>query len=274
MAPSAPRPVIGVIAAAGRATRIAPLPCSKELLPVGVHREPPALRGRPKAVSQYLLEAMRAGGARRVFFVVRDGKLDIAAYYGDGARLGLSIGYLMMGEPWGPPFSAAQAAPFVEEATVFFGFPDILIRPEDGFARLVDRLRATGADAVLGLFRGRLTDPLDRVDVDAAGRVTALVTKEERPPRRDGDVGYMIVAWAPSFTRFLVAETARLAAEARAGVHGPSPDWPLGAVIAAAVRAGLHVDSVTMEDARFLDIGTPAGLAEAADFPGVWDGRS
>jgi glucose-1-phosphate thymidylyltransferase len=266
--------VIGVIAAAGRATRIAPLPCSKELLPVGVHREPPALRGRPKVVSQYLLEKMRAAGATRVFFVVRAGKFDIAEYHGDGARLGLSIGYLMMGEPWGPPFSASQAAPFVGDATVVFGFPDILIQPEDGFVRLVDRLRATGADVVLGLFRGRLTDPLDLVATDADGRVTALVTKEEKPPRRDGDVGYMIVAWGPAFTRFLVAETARLAAEARAGAHGASPDWPMGAVIAAAIRAGLHVDSVFMADARFLDIGTPAGLAESLAFPGVWDGRT
>ena len=92
-------PVVGVIAAAGRATRLAPLPCSKELLPIGVHREPAALRGRPKAVSQYLLERMRAAGARRVFFVVRGGKFDIADYYGDGSRLKLSIAYLMMNEP-------------------------------------------------------------------------------------------------------------------------------------------------------------------------------
>jgi len=265
--------VVGVIAAAGRATRLAPLPCSKELMPIGVHREPAGLRGRPKVVSQYLLERMRAGGARRIFFVVRGGKFDIAEYYGDGSRLGLSIAYLMMNEPWGPPFSAAQAAPFAQDATVLFGFPDILIHPEDCFVRARDRLHATGADIVLGLFEGALTDGLDLVRTDALGRVTSLVTKEEAPPRRDGDTGYMLVAWGPGFTRFLVEETTRLSELARSGACGPSPDWPMGAVIAAAIRAGLHVDSVFLRDARFLDIGTPAGLAAASGFPGVWSGR-
>jgi glucose-1-phosphate thymidylyltransferase len=267
------RPVVGVIPAAGRATRIAPLPCSKELLPVGVHAEPDALRGRPKVVSQYLLEKMRAAGARRVFFVIRPGKFDIAEYYGDGSHLGLSVAYLMMGAPWGPPFSAAQAAPFASDATVLFGFPDILIQPEDCFARAVARLEATGADIVLGLFRGALSDPLDPVDTDPAGRATRLVTKEEKPPRREGDIGYMLAAWGPGFTRFLVEETSRLDAVARSGSLGPSPDWPMGTVIAAAIRAGLHVDTVMLEDARFLDIGTPAGLAATASFPGVHTGR-
>ncbi|MCL4182893.1 MAG: hypothetical protein KJ011_05540 [Burkholderiaceae bacterium] len=274
MSSSMDRPVIGVIAAAGRATRLAPLPCSKELMPIGVHREPAELRGRPKAVSQYLLEKMRAAGARRIFFVVRSGKFDIADYYGDGSRLGLSIAYLMMNEPWGPPFSAAQAAPFVDGATVLFGFPDILIQPEDCFVRACDRLRETGADIVLGLFRGALTDALDLVRTDEQGRVVELVTKEERPPRGDGDTGYMLAAWGPGFTRFLVDETRRLSALAHSGAHGPAPDWPMGAVIAAAIHAGLHVDSVFLPDARFLDIGTPEGLAAAGEFPGVWLGRA
>ena len=273
MSSSPGSPVVGVIVAAGRATRLAPLPCSKELLPIGVHREPDELRGRPKVVSQYLLEKMRAAGARRVFFVVRSGKFDIAEYYGDGSRLGLSIAYLMMNEPWGPPFSAAQAAPFVDHATVLFGFPDILIQPEDGFVRARHRLRDSGADIVLGLFRGGLTDGIDVVDTDEHGRVTGLITKEEAPPRRDGDAGYLLAAWAPGFTRFLVDETRRLSALARSGGGGSSPDWPMGAVIAAAIRAGLHVDSVFLPDARFLDIGTPDGLAAAAGFPGVWSGR-
>jgi glucose-1-phosphate thymidylyltransferase len=274
MSPGTAPAIVGVIAAAGRATRLAPLPCSKELLPVGVHREPVALRGRPKVVSQYLLERMRAGGASRIFFVVRSGKFDIANYYGDGSHLGLSIAYLMMNEPWGPPFSAAQAAPFVDDATVLFGFPDILIHPDDCFVRARGRLHATGADIVLGLFAGALTDGLDLVGTDAKGRVTRLVTKEEAPVRREGDTGYMLAVWGPGFTRFLVEETGRLAKLARSGAPGPSPDWPMGAVIAAAIRAGLHVDSVFLSDARFLDIGTPEGLVAAGEFPGVWSGRA
>ena len=263
------RPVVGLIPAAGRATRMAPLPCSKELFPVGVHLGPDALRGRPKVVSQYLLDKMVAGGATRVFVVIRPGKFDIAEYYGDGARLGLSIAYLMMGEPWGPPFSVAQAVPFIGDATVLFGFPDILVHPDDAFVRVRTRLESGGADLVLGLFRARRDVPMDVVETEASGRVLRLVTKEQAPARGDADLGYLLAAWGPAFTRFLGAETARLAAEARAGRHGPSPEWPMGAVIDAAIAAGLHVDSLMIDDARFLDIGTPAGLAAAADFPGV-----
>jgi glucose-1-phosphate thymidylyltransferase len=265
--------VVGVVPAAGRATRLAPLPCSKELMPVGVHRDPAELRGRPKAVSHYLLDRMRTAGANRIFFVVRSGKFDIADYYGDGSNAGLPIAYLMMGDPWGPPFSAAQAAPFLDDAIVLFGFPDILIQPDDCFVRARERLRETGADIVLGLFGASLADGIDVVETSDGGRVTRLVTKEEKPARREGDTGYLLAVWGPGFTRFLVDETARLARVARSGARGAAPDWPMGAVIAAAVDAGLHVDSVFFPDASFLDIGTPLGWASASGFPGVWSGR-
>ncbi|HVL56611.1 MAG TPA: hypothetical protein VM491_08895, partial [Burkholderiaceae bacterium] len=240
-------------------------------LPVGVHREPEAARGRPKVVSNYLLEKMRDAGASQAYVVLRSGKWDIPEYYGNGAALRLPLAYLMMGDPYGPPFSVAVAAPFVADADVLFGFPDILIQPHDVFSRLTARLHSTQADLVLGLFRGRLSDPLDVVTTDAGGRVNRLVTKEEKPPRAEGDVGYMTAAWSPVFTDFLCREVARLAQIARRS-EGPPPDWPMGAVFSAAIREGLHVDSVFLPDAKFLDIGTPAGLAEALDFPGVWRG--
>lgn len=266
------RPIVGVIPAAGRATRIAPLPCSKELLPIGLHREPPAMHGRPKVVSEYLLEKMRIAGAQRVYFVLRRGKFDIAEYYGNGSRLGLSLAYLMMAEPYGPPFSVAQAAPFVVDSLVVFGFPDILTKPDDALARLVARLIQTDADLVLGLFRATPDVPIDLVEHNADGRVSSLVMKEDKPPRRASDVGYMLAAWAPAFTAFLTRETAALTTIARSGARGRTPSWPMGTVVAAAIREGLHIDSVLFDDARFLDIGTPSGLAAAGSFPDVWSG--
>lgn len=260
------RPIVGVIPAAGLATRLAPLPCSKELLPVGVHVAPPALRGRPKVVCEYLLERMRRAGASRVFLVVRRGKSDIAEYFGDGSRLGLAIAYLMIGEPWGPPFSIAQAAPFVGDATVLVGFPDILIEPEDSLARAVTRLEESGADIVLGAYRIGREDPVDLIERGADGRVTRVAPKEEQPLRSDDDLGYLFAAWTPTFTRFLTAQTTVLAQQARSGAHGPSPEWPLGSVIALALREGLHVDSVVLDDGAFLDIGSANGWNAAPAF--------
>ncbi len=270
------RDIVGLIPAAGRATRISPLPCSKELLPVGWQRDAISGTPRPKVVSQYLLERMKAAGANRAFFIVRDGKWDIASFYGDGSRVGLPIGYLNVGLPWGPPFTLSQAAPFIGEADVVFGFPDILVQPVDSFSPLLARMHDTGADVVLGLFDCRADEPGDVVDRTADGRVTGLVTKEERPLRPARYVCWMFAVWRASFTRFMSEECARLARVAEARVAedplAKAPEWPVGAVVAAAIRAGLHVDSHFFEQGRFLDVGTPDGLAAAPAFPLVWDG--
>ncbi len=272
-----PPDIVGLIPAAGRATRLAPLPFSKELVPVGLQRAADGADRRPKPVSQYLIERMRAAGAARVFIIARQGKWDLADYYGDGSRLGLRMAYLHVGAPWGPPFTLAQAGPFIGDADVVFGFPDILIDPVDSFSPLLDRKRATGADVVLGLFAARAHEPGDVISVDANGRVTGLQTKEERPQRPDHYTCWMFAVWNARFTRFLSEECARLAVQAEAAVKqdpaAKAPEWPVGAVIAAAIRAGLHVDSVRFDEGRFLDIGTPDGLVEAATFPGVWQGR-
>jgi glucose-1-phosphate thymidylyltransferase len=268
--------IVGLVPAAGRATRLAPLPCSKELVPIGFQTAADGADRRPKPVSQYLLDRMKRAGARKVFFVARAGKWDIADYYGDGSRLGLHIAYLHVGAPWGPPFSIAQAVPFIGDATVVFGFPDILIDPVDSFRPLLERLDETGADIVLALFDCRAHEPGDVIERDADGRVIGLETKEERPQRPDRYVCWMFAAWRGSFTRFLAAECERLAIQAEAMVQAApaarAPEWPVGAIVAAAIRAGLHVDSVYFPAGRFLDVGTPEGITAAAAFPVVWNG--
>jgi dTDP-glucose pyrophosphorylase len=61
--------MLGIIPAAGAATRLQPLAFSKEMLPVG---SAPDERGveRPKAVSEFLVERMIHAGADRVCFVL------------------------------------------------------------------------------------------------------------------------------------------------------------------------------------------------------------
>src|SRR5262245_55704587 len=122
--------LVGLIPAAGQATRIAPLPCSKEIFPVGFRTEPQSGTVRPKVVSHYLLEKMRRAGITRAYLVLRSGKWDIPAYYGDGAMLDMHLAYLLMGRPFGPPYTLDQAYPFLQNALVAFGFPDILFTPD------------------------------------------------------------------------------------------------------------------------------------------------
>ena len=90
--------VIGLIPCGGFASRIAPLPCSKEILPVGLLKTADGLL-RPKVVSHYLLEKLQQGGVRKAFFILRKGKWDIPEYYGDGSSVGMDIGLLDRGSP-------------------------------------------------------------------------------------------------------------------------------------------------------------------------------
>ena len=130
---------------------------------------------------------------------------------------------------------------------------------------------------VLGLFHATAREPGDVITRDdATGRILNLETKEERPQRPDHYTCWMFAVWNGRFSAFLREECERLAEVARARIAadpaGKAPEWPVGAVISAAIRAGLHVNSVYFPQGRFLDIGEPAGITAAAAFPGVWDG--
>jgi UTP-glucose-1-phosphate uridylyltransferase len=87
---AARREIVGVIPAAGTATRIAPLPCSKELYRIGFRSAEDGRGVRPKPIGQYLLEHLRRGGAKRTYIVIRKGKWDIPEYFGDGGALDLA----------------------------------------------------------------------------------------------------------------------------------------------------------------------------------------
>ena len=155
--------VVGVVPAAGLATRLQPLELSKELLEVG---------GRP--VIDYLLERMRAGGADELRVVTRPEKADVIDH---GREAGATV-------ILGTPASAAESfslgiAGLAPGDLVLLGFPDTIWEPADGYTRLVDRLGDD--DAALGLFR---TPDLSRSDVVVLSgeRVTGIAVKPETPP--------------------------------------------------------------------------------------------
>jgi glucose-1-phosphate thymidylyltransferase len=156
--------ILGVVPAAGLATRLQPLPCSKELLQVD---------GRP--VIDRLVDRMRAGGADEVRVVTRPDKHDLIGHaLAEGATIAL-------GEPANVSESVLLgAAGAAGDDVALVGFPDTLWEPLDGFARLV-RLVEAGADLALGLFRGDEPERYDVVVLDADGRVRDIETKVPEP---------------------------------------------------------------------------------------------
>jgi dTDP-glucose pyrophosphorylase len=126
----------GIIPAAGNGTRIQPLAFSKELLPVGDRDG-----RRPKAVSEYLVERLTAGGADKLCFVISPGKSDILQYY--GGRIGqVDVAYVVQARTAGLCDAIFCARPLVHaDESVVVGLPDTVWFPEDALCSLpVDRL--------------------------------------------------------------------------------------------------------------------------------------
>jgi glucose-1-phosphate thymidylyltransferase len=123
----------GVIPAAGNGTRIQPLAFSKELLPVGDRDGE-----RPKAVSEYLVERLTAGGANKICFVISPGKADIIQYY--GARIGRAdIAYVVQPRACGLCDALFRAHVLIDpHESVAVGLPDTIWFPVDALQTLPD----------------------------------------------------------------------------------------------------------------------------------------
>ena len=246
---------VGLVPAAGRARRIAPLPLSKELYPVGFRE----VQGSPRPVPacEHLLRAMAAAGASTVYVVLGDGKWDIPAYLGDGAQLGLDIAYLTTRHSPGVPFTVDRAHAHLRDSTVAFGFPDIVFTPADALLRLRTRRETGGADVVLGLFPTDRPEAADVVDADARGRVRRVLVKPTGSPLR---LAWALAVWGPAFSEHLHAA---IAADGAIANGGPvAAERHLGHIVQSAVDAGLRVEAEVL-DGSFTDIGTPEGLHAA-----------
>ena len=256
--------IVGLIPAGGKGKRIAPLPCSKELYPVGFNDAHKGLGLRPKVVSHYLLEKMRLASITKAYIVLRKGKWDIPSYFGDGKILKMSLAYLMMDLPFGVPYTLDQAYPFVRDSIVVFGFPDILFQPDDAFIKLLAKQAESGAEIVLGLFPAHQPHKMDMVDLQADGRIRGIQIK---PVRTNLRYAWIIAVWTPLFTDFMhkliIANQIKSDQKqdgTRAEEHG---EFFVGDVIQAAANNGLLIESVVFSDGAFLDIGTPDNLIKA-----------
>jgi glucose-1-phosphate thymidylyltransferase len=235
---------IGLVPAAGRAERLGSLPCSKEVLPVGIEAD-----GRLRVAADDLLDAFATAGVTRAYVVLRPGKWDVAARLGSGSDHGLALGYLLTEDSRGVPDTLATAEPFVQGARVAIGFPDILFRPHDAFVRLGERLDRQGGGAVLGLLPTDAPERSDTVEIDASGAVRRIEIKAD--PGASGHA-WVLALWDPAFTRFLGAYVRNLA---------DGPERQLGHVLKAWLAAGHPLSGVLLDGDGFHDIGTAAAYA-------------
>jgi len=247
--------VIGLIPAAGKATRLSPLPCSKELFPIGFGASSKDNNLIPKVVSHYLLEKMRLAGITKAYIVIREGKWDIPAYFDDGSILDINLAYLMMGLPFGVPYTLDQAYPFVQDAIIAFGFPDILFKADDAFDQLLAYQAAKKIDVVMGLFPCKRSRKADMVALGDDRRVERVIIKPRETNLR---FSWAVAVWTPVFSRFMHEYLSAIEEKA-----ARQPELFVGDVFNAAIQRGLKVEGVPVSDRPFLDIGTGDELLEA-----------
>lgn len=156
--------VVGVIPAAGYATRLQPLESSKEVYPI---------RGRP--VMDYVVERMQRAPCDELRVVTRPDKTDVIAH---AARRGATIIKAR-------PSSLAQSIlcgieGLAPEDIVLIGFPDSIWEPVDGY-RHVLRLLEQGWKVALGLFRAEEMQRYEPVLTDGTARVQRIEFKPATP---------------------------------------------------------------------------------------------
>jgi dTDP-glucose pyrophosphorylase len=231
----------GIIPAAGAGTRIQPLAFSKELLPVGSRID----RGveRPRAVSEFVVERLVAGGADRIVFVISAGKSDIVQYFG-GEVERVPVCYVVQARPAGLCDAVFTASPLVrDDDRVLIALPDTVWFPADGLRHLPhDRL-------ALLLFPVASPELFDAVVTTLDERVIEIQVKQPRPTSNWvwGSIG-MPGAVLHALRRLWIERSRR--------------DEYLGSLFNAYLAAGGRASGVRAGQA-YVDVGTLHGYREA-----------
>jgi glucose-1-phosphate thymidylyltransferase len=216
--------LVGVIPAAGYATRLQPIPCSKEML---------RIRGQP--VMDYVVERMRRTDCE-LRVVTRPEKLDVIAH---AQELGAKV---VLGYPTTTSESFAAALDdLAPDDIVLLGWPDSLWEPEDAYVQLVEAVEE-GHELVLGLFETSDLERSDVVSFDEAGKITGIHIKPAEPPS----------TWIWG-----------CAAARRRALDGlEREEWP-GSFFDSQCKKGLELHGIRLSD-TWLDIGTREALESVA----------
>jgi NDP-sugar pyrophosphorylase family protein len=234
-------PVIAVILAAGRGTRMGPLTANvpKPLL---------ALRGRP--IIEHILTGLRAARIREAVLVTGYLAEQIERHLGSGEVLGMKLSYRRQALPEGTARALLLARDTIGDKPFLLSWGDIVIEPGQ-YTALLEDYRRVPCDALLAV--NAIEDPWQgaAVYVDKRLKVTGLVEKPPRGSSRTPWNNAGIFVFAP-----LVLEYAeQLGPSARGECELPQ-------AIAAMIADGRDVRAYPVRG-FWSDLGKPEDLAAA-----------
>lgn len=156
----------GSIPAGGLGTRLQPIGFSKELAPVG-----------RRAVIEYLIERMLVAGIDKIFINTASDKADLIRYLADKSPYKNNL-IFMVRERAGLYDGVAQPAQFLkDDDELYFGLPDTIWYPVDGFKEVVALKSSLG----LGLFDTGTPDRFDSVVIDQNQNIKSIEVKVKNP---------------------------------------------------------------------------------------------
>jgi glucose-1-phosphate thymidylyltransferase len=177
----------GIVLAAGKGTRLAPLTLAipKEMIRIGV-----------KPVVEHAIEVLRAGGVKDLLVIVGRRKEAIIDYLGSGERLGVDISYKIQEEPAGTANAVSLGKSFTgdEDFAVIYG--DNYLKPPEVMKDVVEFHREKVADATLVLHPTKDPTRFGVVKVDTKNVVLGMLEKptlEEAEPYKVADA-YLNIA--------------------------------------------------------------------------------
>jgi glucose-1-phosphate thymidylyltransferase len=222
---------VGIIPAAGKATRLPGLQGSKEAIPVCALGIANPTHDQARPVCRHLMDAMLSAGIRRQVMVLGEGKSDIPKALANADDRAADCAYVVITDSPGVPWTIDATRSWTRGFNVAFGFPDILTTRPALFIRLCDKL------IVVSLTRG--------------GLVTQITPK---PPNVGAAQVWIAAVWRPSFSEYLHEHLARTD-----GTIGRGRELYIGDIINRSIGE-LHVGAIEFPLGRFLDIGTPSNL--------------
>jgi dTDP-glucose pyrophosphorylase len=182
-------PILGVILAAGKGTR---------LLPFSERYPKPILPILGKPLLQYQVECMREIGIRRVIVVIGHLGFEIVRALGDGRDLGVSIEYIEQEHALGIAHALTRLEDRVD-APFLLLLGDIFFVHKN-LNEMVDLLGPGEVDGVLAVKEEPSIDAIKRnfaVLEDEKGFVTRVIEKPHHPPTQLKGCGLYL--FAPSF---------------------------------------------------------------------------
>jgi len=258
------RNVVGLIPAAGNASRMSPIPCSKELYPIGyMNLDKSNSEFHPKVVCHYLLEKLSYAGINKTYVVIRDGKWDIPGYLKDGSLVNMSLSYVVANDPIGVPETLNFSYDFIQDSVIAFGFPDIIFDSNDAFVRLLKKQSAGCTDIVLGLFPVENPRKWDMIEFDEKGKIENIVIKQVR---FDLDYAWAIAVWSPRFTKFIrtfLTDFESINKSFKIKERFRNREMYIGDIVQAAIYNDLSIDYEIFRNDDCIDVGTPEDLVKA-----------